>query len=583
MNSFFKTFFAAFVALIVFLLIVVLSIIIVASVVASSNKPKTGTDAVLVVDLSEHYPEVPLSNPLMALGGEENVPPTLYDMVRIIRHAKTNDAVKGMLVKCSNNDNDLGASAEVRNALLDFKTSKKFIYAYAAAIPQRAYYVASAADKVYCAPTGGIDWHGFSMTLPFIKGTLEKLEIEPQIFYAGKFKSATEPLREKQMTDANRLQLNELLHDIYGRFLAEISDSRKIDTASLHRFADSNAVQFASSAFEKKMVDGLRYDDEVKDELREKLKIDKNEKINFVTASKYRHAEDIEQSGNENIAVIYAEGNIMDGRGDRDRIGGETYRSHIRRARLDKTVKAVVLRVNSGGGSASASEQIWREVVLTRKTKPVIVSFGDVAASGGYYIACGADSIFAQPNTITGSIGVFGILPNMQKFFNNKLGITFDEVSTSPDASVMSITKPLTPNQRQYVQSAIDTIYQQFKARVAAGRKKSADDVENIAQGRIWSGTDAIGVGLVDKLGGIDDAIRSAASMAGVKSYRLKEYPAKQTLLEMLFDDKKEAAKETMVREELGAEGYKTYLTLKNIKQFVGSAQARMPFDIRID
>lgn len=584
MNNFFRTFFAALLALTVFAVIILIVVIVAVSSVASSKEAVTGEKAVLVVDLSQHFSEVEQSDPVSALtSGDKSSTPSLYNMVRLIRHAKGNDAVKGIFLKCSGNDNDFASSLEIRDAIIDFKSSGKFVFAHADAIPQKAYYVATAADKVYCAPTGGIDWHGFVMTLPFIKGTLEKLEIEPQIFYAGKFKSATEPLRETEMTDANRLQSMELLNDVYSQFLSQVSASRKIDTATLHRYADSNEVPFAHAALTKKMVDGLKYDDEVKDEIRSKLKIEKSAKINFVSAAKYADAEDYHQSGNEKIAVIYAEGTITDGTGERDRIGGETYRNHIRRARMDKTIKAIVLRINSGGGSAAASEQMWREVELAKKAKPVIVSFGDVAASGGYYMACGADSIFAQPNTITGSIGVFGVLPNMERFFNNKLGVTFDEVSTSPDAGMMSITRPLSPSQKKYVQNAIDTIYMQFKERVAAGRRKSLEYVDSIAQGRVWSGTRAVESGLVDRIGGIDDAIKAAAAKAKIKDYRLREYPGKQTFFEMLFGDNSESKKELMIKKELGEEGYKTYSAIRNIKQFIGIFQARMPFEIIIE
>jgi protease IV len=584
MNNFFRTFFAALLALTVFAVIILIVVIGTVSSVASSKEASTGEKAVLVIDLSQHFPEVEQSDPVTALtSGDKSSTPSLYNIVRLIRHAKNNDAVKGIFLKCGSNDNDFASSLEIRNAIMDFKSSRKFVLAHADAIPQKAYYVATAADKVYCAPTGGIDWHGFAMTLPFIKGTLEKLEIEPQIFYAGKFKSATEPFREKEMTDANRLQSMELLNDIYSQFLSQISSSRKIDTGTLHLYADSNEVPFAHAALTKKMVDGLKYDDEVKDEIRSLLKIEKSAKINFVSAAKYAEAEDYHQSGNEKIAVIYAEGTITDGTGERDRIGGETYRNHIRRARMDKSIKAIVLRINSGGGSAAASEQMWREVELAKKVKPVIVSFGDVAASGGYYMACGADSIFAQPNTITGSIGVFGVLPNMEKFFDSKLGVTFDEVSTSPDAGMMTITRPLSPSQKRYVQNAIDTIYVQFKQRVAAGRKKSLAYVDSIAQGRVWSGTRAVESGLVDRIGGIDDAIKAAAAKAKIKDYRLREYPGKQTFFEMLFGDNSESKKEAMIKSELGEEGYKTYSTVRNIKQFIGVFQARMPFEIIIE
>jgi protease-4 len=342
-------------------------------------------------------------------------------------------------------------------------------------------------------------------------------------------------------------------------------------------------VQFASAALKYKMVDGLKYDDEVKDEIRGILKIEKDAKINFVLPATYAESVDYQQSGSEKIALIYAEGNITEGKGEREEIGGETYRNYIRKARMDKSIKAIVLRINSGGGSAMASEMIWREVILARKQKPVIVSFSNVAASGGYYIACGADSIFAEPNTITGSIGVFGVLPNMQKFFNDKLGVTFDEVHTSPDANLLTITKPLSPKQREYVQNAIDTIYHEFKMRVAEGRKKPMDYVDSIAQGRVWSGIKALQVGLIDRIGGIDAAIAAAANKAKIKDYRLKEYPGKQNFFEMLFGDKGESSKETAIRQELGTEAYRTYTAIRNLKQFIGKAQARLPFEIIIE
>jgi protease-4 len=583
MNNFFRTFFATLLALAVFALIMLIITVGAISSMKSSKHAVTGENAVLVVDLSQHFSEIEQTNPVEAISGERSSPPSLYDMIRLIRHAKNNRAVKGIYIKSGNNNNDFSSSLELRNAIADFKSSGKFVIAFADAITQKAYYVASAAGKVYCAPTGGVDWHGFAMTLPFIKGTLEKLEIEPQIFYAGKFKSATEPLREKQMTDANRLQSMELLNDIYSQFLSAISASRKIDTATLRRYADSNAVQFAHAALDKKMVDGLKYDDEVKDEIRKLVKIDRDAKINFVSAGKYADAEDFYQSGRDKIAVIYAEGTIVDGNGERDVIGSVTYRNRIRTARMDKSIKAIVLRINSGGGSASASEQIWREVELAKKVKPVIVSFGNVAASGGYYIACGANMIFAQPNTITGSIGVFGVLPNMEKFFNNKLGVTFDEVATSPDAGMMTVTKPLSASQRTYVQNAIDTIYHQFKTRVASGRNKTMQFVDSIAQGRVWSGKRAVELGLIDHIGGIEDAIVAAAKEAKIKDYRLREYPGKQTFFEMLFGDDGDSKKETMIKNELGEEGYKTYKAVRNIKQFIGVTQTRMPFEIIID
>jgi protease-4 len=589
MNNFFRSFFAALLALTVFSIIAVLIafgiVAAVSSSVMSGKEGSAGNNAVLILDLSDHFSEVePTEQIGSLLGNDDDKVPALYDVVRMINHAKSDGSVKGIYIKCEGNSNDFAASDELRNAIINFKSSGKFVYAYANNISQKSYYVANVAGKLYCHPKGGgVEWHGFAMQMPFIKIALERLEIEPQIFYAGKFKSATEPLRENQMTDANKLQSNELLHDIYGQFLLKASQARGIDTARLHQFADSNTLQFAADALKYKMVDGLKYDDEVKDEIKQQLKIAKDAQINFVSLGKYASSVSFKQSGTEKIAVIYAEGNIVDGTGARNNIGGDTYRNYIRKARLDNSIKAIVIRVNSGGGSAMASEVMWREVVLAKKVKPVIVSFGDVAASGGYYMSCAADSIFAQPNTITGSIGVFGLLPNLQKFFNDKLGVTFDEVHTSPDANFMSVTKPLSPNQRRAIQNGIDTIYLQFKTRVADGRNKTVEYVDSIAQGRVWSGSRAVGLGLVDRIGGIADAISAAAAKAKIKDYRLKEYPAKQNFLEMFIKDKSESAKDAAIKEELGAEGYRTYTTIRNMKQFIGKVQARIPFEISIN
>ncbi len=587
MNNFFRSFLAALLALIVFSFIAgaiaIAGFTAVSSSMMSAKESPAGDNAVLLLDLSTHFPEVEPLNPLESILGNENThTPSLYDLLRMIGYARTDASIKGIYIKCESSSNDFASAEELRNALIDFKSSGKFVIAYANVIDQKAYYVANAAGKLYCHPTGGVEWHGFSLQMPFIKGALEKLEIEPQIFYAGKFKSATEPLREYKMTDANKLQSNELLYDIYGQFLMKASQARGIDTALLHRYADSNSITFASQALKYKMVDGLRYDDEVKEEIKQLLKIEKEAQINFISPGKYAGSVGFKQSGSQKIAVIYAEGNIVDGTGDRASIGGDTYRGYIRKARLDNTIKAIVVRINSGGGSAMASEVIWREVALAKKVKPVIVSFGDVAASGGYYMACAADSIFAQPNTITGSIGVFGVLPNLQKFFNNKLGVTFDEVHTSPDANIMSVTRPLSPGQRKAIQDGVDTTYMQFKSRVAEGRNRTVIYIDSIAQGRVWSGSRAVALGLVDRIGGIGDAVIAAAAKAKLKDYRLTEYPEKPDIIDYFLKRKAESSKDALIKEELGAEGYKTYSTIRNLKTFIGKVQARIPFEISI-
>ncbi|MDQ6813231.1 MAG: signal peptide peptidase SppA [Bacteroidota bacterium] len=584
MRSFFKIFFASLLSLIIFVLIVVLIVIGMVASATSGDKPEIGSKAVLIVDLTKQYKEQKEDDPLNFIRGnaDENVP-GLYDVVRMIEYAKGDSAIKGIYVKADENANGFAASEEIRNALLDFKKSRKFIIAFGDVISQKAYYVASAADKLYCNPKGTVDWRGLETTLFFLKGALDKLEIEPQIFYAGKFKSATEPLRAYQMTEPNKLQTSVYLNDLYSRILLSAQDKSKLDTAKLHALANTGAIQTASEAVKYNLIDGIKYDDEVKNEIIQRIQIDSTHKINFVSLGKYSKAANFTQNEGSRIAIIYAEGEITDGKGKDHEIGSDTYRNLIRKARLDKNIKAIVFRVNSPGGSALASEEIWREITLAKKAKPVVVSFGDVAASGGYYISCNADSIFAEPNTITGSIGVFGIIPNLQKFMNKKLGITFDGVKTGPFADMPSVTRPLNPAEKQFIQNTIDTIYYTFKSRVAEGRRLPLQIVDSIAQGRVWTGQRALTIGLVDKLGNINDAVRCAARMAKLSSWQLKEYPEKKTLIEKyLNNNAAEEVRVKAIKEEIGEEQYVILKQLQNIRGMMSVPQTRLPFELTI-
>ena len=584
MRVFLKIFFASLLAFVVFTLIVVFIMAGIIRSLTSSRKTETGSKAVLVLDLNQALHEQKQDNPLSDLGSEDQYDiPGVYDVIRLIDHAIHDSSVKGIYIKCGENNNGFATSEEIRNSLSDFGKSGKFIYAYADVIPQKAYYVANIANKIYCNPQGGVDWKGFAIEEMFLKEALIKLEIEPQIFYAGKFKSATEPLREDKMTDANRLQLTELLNDLFNRLLYSTAKARELDTLVLRKCADQHLIKFAADAMQYKLVDGLKYDDEVKDELKEKLQIDRNEMINFVTIAKYAEAVNYKRDGKDKIALIYAEGDIVDGKGDNGQIGGSTYRGYIRKARLDKDIKAIVIRINSGGGSSMASENMWREITIAKKEKPVIISYGDVAASGGYYMSCNADSIFAEPNTITGSIGVFSILPNMQRFFRNKLGITFDEVKTAPDANELSVSKPLTDMQKRYFQNEVDSIYHTFKSRVADGRKINIEYVDSIAQGRVWLGKKGLRLGLVDRLGGLQDAVDCAARLAKTSDYRLKEYPEPKNFLDLLLGHYKKSMSIKAIKDELGEDGYRTYNSLKKVKEMVGKTQARLPFDFTIE
>jgi protease-4 len=585
MRNFFKMFFASCLGTVVGLIALVLvgGFLLAGAVSAlgSADKPDVAKKSILTINLGQHFKERSEENPLSVLTKEESSVPGLYDVVRLIKHAKDDDNIEGIYIDVNGNANSFASSEEIRNALLDFKRSKKLVFAYGDIITQGAYHVASVSDRIYANASGAVDWSGYNMDVVFVKGTLEKLKIEPQIFYAGKFKSATETFRTTEMTPENELQTIEWLGDLYQHFLIKTSEARGIDTATLHNLANTGAIQTPQDALNNKLIDGLKYDDQVKDEIKKRLDVDKYGKINFISIGKYADAANYKQTGGDRIALIYAEGNIVDGEGGDDAIGSEEFVKLVRKARLDKSIKAIVFRINSGGGSALASENIWRELSLAKAEKPLVVSFGDVAASGGYYIASPADSIFASPNTITGSIGVFGIIPNMQGFFNDKLGITFDGVKTATYADAGAVYRPLNEAEKGFIQQSIDRIYLQFKQRVAQGRNKDINYIDSIAQGRVWSGEDALRLGLVDKIGGLQAAIECAARMAKVEKYRLREYPEKSNWLNELLG---KSATEPMakIKQQLGDEHFRIYEQMIQVKQMCNVPQTRLPFQFFI-
>ncbi|MEY2903848.1 MAG: signal peptide peptidase SppA [Bacteroidota bacterium] len=579
MKSFFKSFFAALLAMFVFCILGFFILIGLVASLSTTEKPTIGDNGVLVLDLTSTFKEKSIENPFAFLNKAEDVDvPSLYNVQRLLKHAKNDFNIKGVYMLCANNPNGYGASEELRRAILDFKTSGKFVIAFGETITQKGYYLGAAADKVYCHPQGGLDWSGYSTSMIYLKGMLDKLEIQPQIFYAGKFKSATEPLRETQMTEANRLQTGIWLGDLYNQFLKAVADTRKMDTATLRALAMNGSIQTANDALKNKLVDGLLFDDQLKAEINQRLKAEKNAKINFVSLGDYEKASDYQQSGDGRIALVYADGDIVGGKGDNESVGSDEFRTLLRKLRLDDDVKAIVFRVNSPGGSSLASDVIWREISLTRKSKPVIVSMGDMAASGGYYIACNADSVFANEGTLTGSIGVFSILPNFQPFFKNKLGITFDGVKTAPYADMGNTSRALTEPEKRFLQNGVDSIYHTFKSRVAEGRKKDMDYVDSIAQGRVWTGSRAISVGLVDRIGGLQEAIVSAAKMAKLSSYKLREYPEKKNILEQVMENYQKSVSSSLVKSEIGEKEYQLLQQVKQVRKMVGEPQSRLPF-----
>jgi len=584
MRSFFKIFFASFLALVVFVVVFFFFLAGYIGGIASRPKVETGSNAVLVLDLNETFGEKPVVDALAGFSESRYNTPGVYDVIRLIRYAKTDSSIKGIYIKSSSNANGLGTSEEIRNALLDFKKSKKFIYAFGDVISMKAYYVANISDRIYCNPKGGVEWKGLTTVSPYLKGGLDKLEIQPEIFYAGKFKSATEPLRADRMSDANRLQLTEILGDIFNHMLDQTAVARNQDSSILRRCVDQQLIHSASDAVQYKLVDGEKYNDQVMEEIAGKLKVSSITSINFIPLGKYYESAKTKyvNTGSEKIVMIYAEGDIVGGKNSQKEIGQDIYRYFIRKARLDNDVKAIVVRINSGGGSALVSENLWRELTLAKAAKPVVLSFGDVSASGGYYLSCNADSIFADPMTITGSIGVFSMLFNTQSFFKNKLGITFDGVHTAKEPDALSIVQPLTDLQKKFIQNDVDSIYHDFTFRVASGRNKSLSYVDSIGQGRIWSGEKALQLGLVDRIGGVQDAVDCAARMAKLNTYRLREYPEPENFLDLLLNNYTQTVKAKTIREDLGEQGAKWYQTMSDYQSMSGVPQARLPFEFSL-
>jgi protease-4 len=549
MKSFFKIFLASLLSLVIFFLIIFFLFIGWVVGLASKEKPNVQPKSVLVLDLSQNFREQRVESPLSPFSSNSALDvPGLYDVIRLIKKAKDDNHISGIYIIANSNPNGFANSEMIRNALLDFKISKKFIIAHGDVISQKAYDIANVADKIYLNPTGSLEWVGFNVSYIFLKGLLDKLDIQPQIFYAGKFKSATEPFRTDKMTPENKLQTTVWLSDFYNHFLSNTSSARNIDTATLFHLANEGKIQTAQDAANNKLIDGLAYDDQVKDQIKKKLEIGKYEKINFISINNYAKAIPFRRTGKESIALIYAEGDIIDG--------------------------------NSEEPGIIASENIWRELYLAKQENPVVVSFGDVAASGGYYISCAADSIFAEPNTITGSIGVFGIIPNMEEFFKNKLGVTFDGVKTAQYADA-GVLHPLNDAEKKMIQQSIENTYSQFKGRVAQGRKKDTAYIETIAQGRVWSGDDAIKMGLIDRFGGLQDAVDCASRMAKINDYRLREFPEPQNIFERFFGSSSDNYSMKM-KEQLGEDNYKIFLEIMRTRQMINTTQARLPFQFLI-
>ena len=529
MKLFFKNILSTIIGMIVSVIVLMLLFVGIISVISSDKEVTVKENSILKIDLAntsvvERTSENPFDG--LNLSGEVGKTIELKEVLDNIEKAKTDDNIKCIYISTSFVNAGLSQIEEIRNKLLEFKKTGKPIISYSEVYSQSAYYLVSIANNIYLNPEGIIELKGLSISQLFFKGLLEKLDIDMQIIRHGKFKSAVEPFTLEKMSPSNREQMTIFLSSIADNIMDSIASQRGFSLSEIEKHANNLSLENAKSCLDLKYVDALLYQDQIEDSLRT---VSGSEKLNFISLKKYAEVKIKKREISRNkIAIIYATGTINSGKGDEKSIGSETTAKAIKKAREDKNVKAIVFRINSGGGSALASDVIWRETILTKKAgKPLVVSMGEYAASGGYYIACAADSIVANPTTLTGSIGVFGMVPNLQKFYKNKLGITIDTVNTNRSAD-MGTNRLLTHFEREKIQKGVEDIYNTFITHVSEGRNMSTTAVDEIGQGRVWTGYDAKSIGLIDTYGGLEKAIEIAVLLAKVEDYRIISLPKKK-------------------------------------------------------
>ncbi len=585
MKDFFKSLLASilgcFIVLGLFFLIIFVSIAAMSFSSLSSTDTYTLKDnTVLTLKLEgELLDRVEEENPFLALLGQASDSQLgLDDILLSIKKAKENDKIKGIYINAGMFQASSASLKEIRDQLLDFKESGKFIVAYGDVYTQGCYYLSSLADKIIMNPQGNLDLHGYAANPMFYKGLLEKVGIEVQIFKVGTFKSAVEPFILDKMSDANREQVSSYLGDMWSTLTSDISASRKISVEKLNQFTDS-LVTFkkAEQTIQYGLTDTLMYETGVKEYLKTLLKVDDVKDVRLASIKNISSVPSLKESNSGDvIAVLYAEGSITDG-SSKDGITSKRYVKEIEKLKDNDKVKAVVFRVNSPGGSAYASEQIWKAISDLKEKKPVVVSMGDYAASGGYYISCNASKIIAQPNTLTGSIGIFGMFPNAEGL-TKKIGVSFDVVKTNKYSDFGDLTRPMREDEKVILQNYIERGYDLFLTRCSDGRGIAKDSLDNIAQGRVWTGKQALEIGLVDALGSIDTAIEEAAKLAKLEDYSLSSFPKKTDFFESFLSNQKEELTTKAMKEYLGSD-YQFFKTLKEIKDqdFV---QARMPYDV---
>ena len=581
--NFFKSFFASCLGSVVAMVVVVFGFVWIISL-TGDEEVIVGENSVLHLDLDVPIVEADREDPFAGIpfiGGNSTRPVGLAQLRQTILKAKNDDKIKGIYLTVSVPQAGYAVIEEIRKSLQDFRSGGKWVIAFSEGMTEQAYYLASAADKIYLHPEGDVEFNGIAVDVTFFKRLFDKIDVKPEIFRVGEFKSAVEPFMLEKMSDQNRLQLTELIESLNDQVIASVASARSLPVNRVREISDGMLARNPAQAKELGLIDSLAYADQVEEIVKKRVGV---EKLSLVKYSRYKGTPASSGTSKNEIAVIIAEGAIVSGKADASQgvIASESFIKQLRKAREDEGVKAVVLRINSPGGSSLASDAMWREITLTTQKKPVIASMSDYAASGGYYMAMGCDTIVAQPHTITGSIGVFSVLYDASGLLENKLGITSEELKTGEIGELITVSRPLTEVERNIWQHRTEEVYDTFTKKAAAGRHTTQDAIKAVASGRVWSGLQAKERGLVDIIGTFDDAVKVAADAGGVgDDYKVRFYPRyTPSVFEQIMTSIEEDKEESAVRDRMG-EYYYLYQQLKDIKSWQGT-QARMPYTLRI-
>ena len=578
MKQFLKFFLAAFAALMIFCLFGLILFLGIAFSSGGSSSVKS--KSVLHINTAEFFAEQSSEDPLAVLQGGAVQTTGLHDAIRSIKHAKEDSKIKGIYLKMGVSGNGWASLAELREALEEFKKTDKFIYAYGEVCDHKSYYLASVADSVFLNPQGGMEFKGLALVGNFFKGAFDKLGVKTEAFHCGKFKGAHEPFSRKDFSDPNEFQLKEMLTDIDSLFMTAVSQKTGKNLGELKQIANNLDLRFPTDAKRLGFIDDMVYADSVRNLIKKKSGLDSDDKIRFVSISEYLPTVK-KKKGKSKIAVLYANGSIVDG-AEGDGIASATFTKSVRKIAQNDKIKGLVLRVNSPGGSALASEVIYRELQLVGKKMPIYVSMGNVAASGGYYLSCAADTIYADANTITGSIGVVGMMFNIGDFMNNKLGVSFDAVKTGPYADFPNNYRDMTAQEKAFIQTYLDSVYVTFKSRVAEARGMTPEEVEELAQGHVYSGMAAKDLKLVDAIGSQNDVIKAMAKRLDLDKYGIVEYPKKEEGIAQIFSQAMGGDKEVQLMKKYLGEDYKLVQQIKELRQQQNKILARMPYIFEI-